>query len=36
MRKIFSQFGSILKVDIIKDQKPKTPRGFAYILYRSG
>ena len=36
LRKIFSQFGSILNVHIIKDFITKLPRGFAYILFKNG
>ena len=36
LRKIFSPFGSILNVHIIKDFHTKQPRGFAYLLYKSG
>ena len=35
IRKVFSQFGSILNVHIIKDHYTRTPRGFAYILFKS-
>ena len=33
LRKVFSKFGSIQQVNIIKDHQTKVPRGFAYILY---
>ena len=36
LRKLFSQFGSILHVSVIKDYETKQPRGFAYILFKSG
>ena len=36
LRKTFSPFGTILYVHIIKDHETKMPRGFAYILFKSG
>ena len=36
LRKVFSQFGSILRVSVIKDFDTKQPRGFAYILFKNG
>lgn len=36
LRKVFSRFGSILNVHVIKDNVTKVPRGFAYLLFKSG
>ena len=36
LRKIFSRFGTILNICIIKDFNTRVPRGFAYVLFKSG
>ena len=36
LRKVFSRFGSILNVHVIRDPVTKVPRGFAYLLFKSG